>query len=145
MKKLIAGLAAVTGLALVAAPAAQAATPDYVTVSNEDGVIQVSTQIPHQPLFGASVDTNTGEVCVGFSLQVPQCKTVPLDAIGVHTASPAQALPVTVILDTDASDGSVGVATGLRGEPLLSVRYSYGRLCAGFSYQIPFCIPVTTA
>ena len=134
MKKLIVGLAAVATLLLVAAPPAHATAADYASVTNEGGVIRVSSWLPGQPLFGASVDTNTGEVCVGFSLQRPLCAQVP---VVVQTA----AAPAIVTVDSDASDGSVGVATAVGGQPLLGVRYSTsGRLCAGFSYQVPVCI-----
>jgi hypothetical protein len=73
MRELLVGLGAATAVPLIAAPTASAASVDDVTVSNESGVVRVSTQLPGQPLVGASADSNTGEVCVGFSLQVPQC------------------------------------------------------------------------
>ena len=49
-----------------------------VSVSNEGGVVHVGSGVPGQPLLGASVDTNTGRACVGFSYQVPQCASVGL-------------------------------------------------------------------
>jgi hypothetical protein len=135
----LAGIAA--GAAIVsAAPSAHAAY-DYVKVSNENGVVSVTTQIPGQPLVGASYDTKTGRLCIGVSLQVPFCRTLPLDAISVQ--DPFNGTP-PVIVDTDSSDGVIGIGTQLPGQPLLSVWYytQTGRLCAGFSQQIPLCVTV---
>ena len=47
-----------------------------------------------------------------------------------------------VVIDADGSDGSIGVYTGLPGQPLLGARVQNGTVCVGFSYQVPFC-PVT--
>ncbi|HVE74513.1 MAG TPA: hypothetical protein VNA30_05405 [Mycobacteriales bacterium] len=130
---------ATTGAVLASAPSASAG-PEYVKVTNQDGVITVSTQIPRQPLASASVNTRTGEVCMGFSYQMPFCRTVPLvDAIAIE--DPFQGTP-PVVVDADASDGSVGVGTQLYGQPLLGARYSTttGELCLGFSYQVPQCV-----
>ena len=50
-----------------------------------------------------------------------------------------------VTVDADPSDGSVGVGTGLPGQPLLSARYQNGEVCTGFSYQMPFCVGIGVA
>ena len=48
-----------------------------------------------------------------------------------------------VTVDKDPSDGSIGVSTQLGNQPLLSAEYyTRGELCAGFSYEIPFCVGV---
>jgi hypothetical protein len=139
----VAGLVA-GGAILAAVPSVAASaqsTYQYVTVSNENGVIRINTQMPGQPLFGASVDTNTGQVCTGFSYQIPFCVTVPV-SIGASIRDPFGGKP-PVVVDADPSDGSVGVGTQLGDQPLLSVRFypGTGTVCAGFSYQIPFCVP----
>jgi hypothetical protein len=135
----LAGL--VAGAAILSAAPSAHASYQYVTVSNENGVVTVSTQLPHQPLVGMSYDTKTGRLCVGFSLQVPFCRTLPLDAISVQ--DPFDGQP-PVIVDADSSDGRIGVGTQLPGQPLLSVWYypGTGTLCTGFSYQIPFCVTI---
>ncbi|MDQ1713314.1 MAG: hypothetical protein QOE45_2764 [Frankiaceae bacterium] len=141
LKSRIALAAIVAGAAVVSgAPSASAAT-DYVKVSNDNGVISVTTELPGQPLVGASYDTKTGRVCIGVSLQVPFCRTLPLDAISVQ--DPFDGQP-PVVVDLNSSDGVVGVGTQLPGQPLLSVWYytQTGRLCAGFSEQVPFCVSV---
>lgn len=130
----LAGAVACAALASTA-PSASATTQDYVTVKNENGVITVSTQLPGQPLLGVRYTTATGQLCAGFSYQVPFCVTLPVDAIAYED-------PSVVTVDADASDGSVGVYTQLPGQPLVGVRYTTAdsELCVGFSYQIPFCV-----
>jgi hypothetical protein len=139
MPKIRLAVAGLVAAASVFSAAPAGAAYEYVTVTHENGVIGVSTQLPGQPLVGAFVDTKTGLVCVGFSYQVPFCRTLPLDAISIQ--DPFDGQPPLVV-DTDASDGSVGVYTQLPGQPLVGVRYetANARLCVGFSYQIPFCI-----
>ena len=124
------------GVALVsAAPTAGAAPTLPVSVSFEDGVLRVHSGLPGQPLLNASVNTKTGKVCAGFSYQVPVCSIAVLDLVSVSD-------PGLVTIDTDASDGSVGVSTQIPGQPLLSVRYytEDAKVCAGFSEQIPVCV-----
>ena len=135
-RRAIAGIAAGAAI-LAAAPVAANATAkpyEYLTVSNEGGVVRVSTQMPGQPLLGASVDTNTGRACVGFSYQMPTCVNV-----GIGIATSAQTI---LTVDSDPSDGRVGVFTQLGGQPLVAITYNFfsGALCAGFSYQVPICI-----
>jgi hypothetical protein len=136
----LAGL--VAGAAFVSAAPSAHASYQYVTVSNENGVVVVSTQLPGQPLLGVSYDTKTGRLCVGFSLEVPFCRTLPVDAIGVQ--DPFDGQPPVIVDANSADDGRIGVGTQLPGQPLVSVWYytATGRLCAGFSYQIPFCVSV---
>ena len=50
----------------------------------------------------------------------------------------AQQLPVKVYLRNDSH--GVGVGTAYGNQPLVGA-YTYdGRVCAGMSYQVPFCI-----
>jgi hypothetical protein len=74
----------VLGLALVAS-AAFATVPAHavdplpkptVTIRNDENGVGVGTAIPGQPLFGARYTYATGELCVGFSYQVPFCVRV---------------------------------------------------------------------
>ena len=134
--------AAACGIAFTAAPASADAA-DYVRVWEQDGTYYVSTALPGQPLFGASVNPRTGRVCVGFSYQLPVC-TIPLgELISIQDPFDGQA---PVVVDPDGSDGSVGVGTWFGPhQPLLGVRYNTqtGELCAGFSYQIPVCVVIS--
>jgi hypothetical protein len=128
----------VAGVALFAAPSALAAqSTGPVSVSYENGVLSVGTTLPGQPLVGATVNTRTGRVCAGFSYQMPVCATLPLPDISYQD-------PGVVTVDSDASDGSVGVYTQIPGQPLLSVTYytANSRVCAGFSKQVPVCVQV---
>lgn len=129
----------IAGAALLSTAPSAGATFDYVTVTDENGVITVSTQLPGQPLLGASYYRNTGKVCVGFSYQIPFCRVLPVDAIAFD--DPFDGQP-PVVVDADPSDGTVGVYTGVPGQPLLGVRVDLrtGEVCAGFSYQVPFCV-----
>ena len=52
---------------------------NVVTYRVDDNGAGVGTGIPGQPLFGARWDKATGEVCVGFSYQVPQCVGGPIE------------------------------------------------------------------
>jgi hypothetical protein len=112
---------------------------DVVTVTNEGGVVRVGTQIPGQPLLGTSVDTNTGQVCVGFSYQIPFCTT----AVDLGVRSAAIAVPVWV--DADASDGSIGAGVRIGTGSIVGVRYSTttGQACVGVGMQRPFCAQLT--
>lgn len=141
---IVAGAAAA---ALAFAPTAATSAADlgdlgeYVTVSNEGGVIHIGTGVPGQPLVGASVDTNTGNVCVGFSYQRPLC-TFERSAIGATTSS---AIPSPVWVDADASDGSIGAGVRIGTGSIVAVRYytTTGQLCAGIGMQRPFCAQLT--
>jgi len=75
----------VLAVALLASAAfattAQAVDPlprPTVTVRNDENGIGVGTGIPGQPLAGARYDYATGELCVGFSYQVPFCVRGPV-------------------------------------------------------------------
>ena len=50
-----------------------------VTYRVDENGAGVGTGIPGQPLVGARWDRNTGEVCVGFSYQIPQCVGGPIE------------------------------------------------------------------
>lgn len=65
---------------------------------------------------------------------------VAVGAIAAPTASvlSAQQLPVQVYLRNDSH--GVGVGTGYGNQPLVGVWTYDSRVCAGFSYQIPFCV-----
>jgi hypothetical protein len=122
----------------VGAHAAGQPTLVGVSVTNENGVVRVGTGVPGQPLLGASIDTNTGRVCIGFSYQVPQCVT-----LGIGVAS--SAAPTPVYADADASDGRVGVGVLLGpGSPVAGISYdtTTGQACAGIGLQRPTCTPL---
>ncbi len=78
MKRVLSG-ALLAAAAFTSVPA-QAAEPisEYVKVRVDGNGVGVGTGIPGQPLFGARYDSNTGEICVGFSYQVPQCVGGPI-------------------------------------------------------------------
>ena len=72
-------------LLLAAASAVPAAAYEPIKIGevvhyrvDENGV-GVGTGIPGQPLVGARWDRNTGEICAGFSYQVPQCVGGPIE------------------------------------------------------------------
>ena len=117
---------------------AASSNQDVVTVTNQAGVVRIGTSIPGQPLLGASIDTNTSTVCVGFSYQIPTCATAGGIAVG---AAASVASPVWV--DAAASDGSIGAGVQLGTGGIAAVRYSTttGQLCAGIGMQRPVCPP----
>lgn len=77
MPRLRTALAGLVAGAAIVSTAPSAAAYEYVTVSTEDGVVSVSTQVPGQPLLSVSVDTRTGRVCVGWSYLPPHCQDLP--------------------------------------------------------------------
>jgi hypothetical protein len=72
---------------LVVAAAAFAATPAQATSTLpvelvvEHNYVGVRSGVPGQPLVNGGVHTDTGVVCVGFSLQVPVCTPAILGPI----------------------------------------------------------------
>ena len=114
---------------------------DYVTVSNDNGVIHIGTGVPGQPLVGASIDTNTGNICVGFSYQMPFC-TFDRSALGATTTS---AIPSPVWVDADNSDGRVGAGVRIGTGSIAGVSYSSttGQLCVGIGMAPPYCAQLT--
>ena len=133
-------LAGVVAALAAVAPSAHAAY-DYVTYSTDNGVYRVNAKIPNQPLFGAWYDSNKNEVCIGFSLQIWQCRDVP----PVNGVEPARAQYVRV--DTDTSDdGQMGVFTSVPGQPLVSIWYSTrtNKWCVDISQMVPQCVVVPT-
>lgn len=142
-RRALAALAAGAAAAAIAAAPGTAAADlgqEYVTVSNQGGVVRIGTALPGQPLLGASVDTNTGRVCVGFSYQVPFCTTT-----GLGTVS-AAAIPSPVWVDADGSDGSVGAGVRIGTGSIVGVHYSTttGQACVGIGMQRPFCAVLTS-
>lgn len=135
--------AAVVGSALPTfaaqtAPPATQKLPVTVSVSTNGGVF-VGTTIFGQPGLAASVAN--GQVCVGFSLEIPICAGVPPITVH-HTATPAsktgtptQSLPgggVVVYHDdtrTAVGVGDVGV-----------IIYSNGDICPVVSTQAWRCV-----
>ena len=68
-------------------------------------------------------------------------------AAAAFTAVPAQAQQgpaVEPVVTIRNDENGIGVGTTLPGQPLLGARYDYatGKLCAGFSYQVPQCVVV---
>lgn len=63
---------------------------------------------------------------------------------GAGAASAAATLPVgTPIVSVGTANGGVQVGTGLPGQPLVGARADSTGICVGFSYQIPFCLPLS--
>ncbi len=65
-------------------------------------------------------------------------------AATLASASPAgsSAAPPPVVTITH-DDGGTQIRTGLPGQPLVSVGTDRRGLCAGFSYQMDQCVPVS--
>ncbi len=135
-------LAGVAAALAAVAPSAHAAY-DYVTYSTDGGVYRVNAKIPNQPLFGTWYDSNTNEFCIGFSLQIWQCRTVPVDALSLVQTPKAD---YVVVDTTTADDGQMGVFTRVPGQPLVSIWYSSrtGNWCADVSQMVPQCVHVPT-
>ena len=119
----IATAAAVGGVV----PAFAQSSPVTVTRTQDGGVV-VGSHLGNQPLVGASVDNGTA--CVGFSLEVPQCASVP-------PAETALQLPVTV---TPNSDGSVTVGVKSGNAPVAGATVGPKGACAGIGEQVPVCV-----
>jgi hypothetical protein len=80
VKRVLCGLV-VAGAAFVAVPA-HATDPGTVGVDvrNDDNSVGVFTTLFDQPGAGVYQNKHTGQVCVGFSYQVPQC-TEPINVV----------------------------------------------------------------
>ena len=137
------GLAAAGIVVAFAVPAlAGPALPVFVYNDPESGRVGVGAGTPAHPIAHAGADVPNRTVCAGLSYQTTQCVDLGDGAQGkAQDAPPAPPKP-TVTVDHDASDGSVGVYTAIPGQPLVGARYNTtnGELCAGFSYQVPFCL-----
>jgi hypothetical protein len=109
--------------------------PVGVTYSTNGGVF-VGTTINGQPGAGAYVAN--GRACVGISYEVPFCQDVPPVTV---TALPKQINvgPASVYVDTT---NGVAVGTALGSQPLVGVWVANGKVCVGFSEEIPFCVGV---
>jgi hypothetical protein len=74
------------------------------------------------------------------------CLAVVAGAAFVSVPADATTGPVPgVIIWSDSH--RTGVGTGIPGQPLLSVYVDHDahEACAGFSYQIPVCVPVRSS
>lgn len=79
MKRVLsAALLAVAASAIPAAAYDPKLVPTVTYRVDENGA-GVGSAWLGQPLFGARWDKATGEICVGFSYQVPQCVGGPID------------------------------------------------------------------
>lgn len=117
-----------------ALPGQWQAGPVTVDVSTANNGVAVGTALGSQPLVGVQV--GNGEVCVGFSLEVPFCAPTRSTTAGKPAASrpaaPRQALPVVIYHDstrTAVGVGDVGV-----------VIYSDGIICPVVSTQKWPCV-----
>jgi len=75
-KRVLCGL--VLAAAAFAAAPAQAAPDLPVKVTVNEHEISVTSGVPGQPLLSVHVNRDTGEVCLGFSEQVPFCVGGPI-------------------------------------------------------------------
>jgi hypothetical protein len=104
-------------LVAVAVAAAGAVVPSFATTgpgSLPVGVhtdtrngVAVYTNLGNQPLLSASVDKNTGEICGGFSDEVPQC-------VAIVSPNSRQKLPLPPVVVQQDDNGTV-VAVGDAG------------------------------
>lgn len=119
------------------APSAPHASLPVGVVVSTDGGVFVGTTFEGRPLVAAQVAG--GSACVGVSLEVPFC--TPPVTISDNIPRDITVGPAYVHVSTD---GGVGVATGLDGQPLWSASVANGWACIGFSYEIPFCYPLNS-
>lgn len=124
-------LAGVAGAAVIGSVAPSFASPVGVTVTKQDGGVYVATTFDGRPLVGAG-NTDQG-ICVGVSLQVPQCVRPaiqgppPPPTPAAHTR---QALPIpNVVVYHDSTRTAVGV------NDVGVVIYSDGQVCPVVSTQ----------
>ena len=59
---------------------------------------------------------------------------------GPSSAAPPNPVPVTV--SVTHNNGGVQFGTGLGSQPLVGGKADNSGICGGFSYQMPFCLPV---
>lgn len=79
MKRVLSATLLAVAASSVPAAAYEPIKVPAVTYRVDEHGAAVGTGIPGQPLFGARWDKATGEVCVGFSYQIPQCVGGPID------------------------------------------------------------------
>ena len=80
MKRVLCGaLLAAAAFASVPAQAAEYLPKPTVNYHVDENGFGIGTGIPGQPLVGARYDRSTGELCAGFSYQVPQCVGGPIE------------------------------------------------------------------
>ena len=101
--------------------------PVGVHTDTRNGVA-VYTNIGNQPLLSASVDKNTGEICGGFSYEVPQC-------VAIVSPNSRQKPPLPAVVVRQDDNGTV-IAVGDAG---LYFPKS-GGICPEFSTQSWQCI-----
>jgi hypothetical protein len=86
-RALLVAAAALGGSVALATPSFAATLPGLptVTVTQNNGGVQVGAGSPGQPLFGVSA--GSGGACAGISYQMPQCvsTTVVTDSISIQT------------------------------------------------------------
>jgi hypothetical protein len=127
---------AISGLA--AAAVAGAVVPSFATTgpgqlpvgvhTDTSHGVAVYTNIGNQPGLSASVDKNTGEICGGFSYEVPQC-------VSIVSPNSRQKLPLPAVVVQQDDNGTV-IAVGDAG---LYFPKS-GGICPEFSTQSWQCI-----
>ena len=125
----ISGLAAaaIAGAVLPSFATTGPSTPVGVRVDTSNGVA-VYTNIGNQPLLSASVDKNNGQICGGFSYEVPQC-------VAIVSPNSRQKLPLPPVVVQQDDNGTV-IAVGDAG---LYFPKS-GGICPEFSTQSWQCI-----
>lgn len=142
MRRLV--IAAAVGAAVVgtAVPSLASATstpkqqlPVGVKVSTDGGVF-VGTTINGQP--GLSAGVGNGRACVGFSYEVPFCTP----DVGTTVAVPGTITVGPASVTVNTSNGGVSVGTALGDQPLVGAGVGNGKVCVGFSLEIPFCLPL---
>lgn len=101
--------------------------PVGVHTDTSNGVA-VYTNIGNQPLLYASVDKNNGQICGGFSYEVPQC-------VDIVSPNSSRRLPLPAVVVQQDDNGTV-VAVGDAG---LYFPKS-GGVCPEFSTQDWQCI-----
>ena len=113
--------------------------PVDVYTDTSNGGVTVGTALGSQPLVGASY--YEGTACVGFSLEVPFCASLPPMTIGSPRTDTPIAVPVRVWYSTN---GGIFVGTAFNAQPLVGASVAGGQACVGFSYEIPFCAGLGT-
>jgi hypothetical protein len=119
--------AAVAGAVAPSLAASAPSLPVGVHVDTSNGVA-VYTDVGNQPLLSASVDKNNGQICGGFSYEVPQC-------VAIVSPNSRQKLPLPPVVVQQDDNGTV-VAVGDAG---LYFPKS-GGVCPEFSTQSWQCI-----
>ncbi len=64
--------------------------------------------------------------------------------LGSASSALAAAGPPPVTVHVGTENGGVQVGTGIPGQPLVGAHADNRGICAGFSYQVPFCLELAT-